>query len=252
MFAELEAAADTDVERGLEKFDALLMKHIAFGAGNFFGSLFQGLTLGQFNSARWPVKPLVTTSSSRMSKGLALCADVSMLMLGGDLKRKEMISARLGDVLSHLYLASATSSTTGSRPHGLRSAVRAVRGGAQPLPDWQGVRGLLPELPEQGGGAVLKRVVFPFGVGYKMPTDDRCHAICLAMMKPGEFRDRLTALCYVGKDEADPVGLMERAFQAMVAVQPYEKKLVQAQKRANCPANWRCRSWLPRPCLNPS
>jgi hypothetical protein len=51
VFAELEAAADTDVERGLEKFDALLMKHIAFGTGNFFGALFQGLTLGQFNNA---------------------------------------------------------------------------------------------------------------------------------------------------------------------------------------------------------
>ena len=36
----------------------------------------------------------------------------------------------------------------------------------------------------------------------------------------------LTALCYVGKDDADPVGLMDRAFQAMVAVQPIEKKLV--------------------------
>jgi acyl-CoA dehydrogenase len=68
-----------------------------------------------------------------------------------------------------------------------------------------------------------------------MPADDRCHAICLAMMKPGEFRDRLTALCYVGKDDADPVGLMERAFLAMVAVQPYEKKLVQAQKEGKLP-----------------
>lgn len=46
VFAELEAAADIDVERGLEKFDALLMKHIAFGAGNFFGSLFQGADPG--------------------------------------------------------------------------------------------------------------------------------------------------------------------------------------------------------------
>ncbi|MNP37394.1 Acyl-coenzyme A dehydrogenase [compost metagenome] len=78
-------------------------------------------------------------------------------------------------------------------------------------------------------------MVFPFGVGYKMPADDRCHAICLAMMTPGEFRDRLTALCYVGKDDADPVGLMERAFQAMVAVQPIEKKLVQAQKEGKLP-----------------
>jgi hypothetical protein len=50
------------VERGLEKFDALLMKHIAFGTGNFFGALFQGLTLGQFNKPLWPAKPPATTT----------------------------------------------------------------------------------------------------------------------------------------------------------------------------------------------
>ena len=77
MFAELEAAADTDVERGLEKFDALLMKHIAFGTGNFFGALFQGLTLGQFNSA--PVAGETARyykQLSRMSKGWP-CAPTS-------------------------------------------------------------------------------------------------------------------------------------------------------------------------------
>ncbi|MGL5320870.1 MAG: acyl-CoA dehydrogenase, partial [Aeromonas veronii] len=237
VFAELEAAADTDVERGLEKFDALLMKHIAFGAGNFFGSLFQGLTLGQFNSA--PVAGETARyykQLSRMSKGLALCADVSMLMLGGDLKRKEMISARLGDVLSHLYLASATLKhyeDQGRMVSDLPFVQYAVERNLYLI--GKAFEGFFQNFPNKVVGAVLKRVVFPFGVGYKMPADDRCHAICLAMMKPGEFRDRLTALCYVGKDEADPVGLMERAFQAMVAVQPYEKKLVQAQKEGKLP-----------------
>ena len=43
----------------------------------------------------------------RFSRALAFCADIAMLRFGGDLKRREMLSARLGDVLSHLYLASA-------------------------------------------------------------------------------------------------------------------------------------------------
>lgn len=237
VFAELEAAADTDVERGLEKFDALLMKHIAFGIGNFFGALFQGLTLGQFNSA--PVAGETARyykQLSRMSKGLALCADVSMLMLGGDLKRKEMISARLGDVLSHLYLASATLKhyeDQGRMVSDLPFVQYAVERNLYLI--GKAFEGFFQNFPNKVVGAVLKRVVFPFGVGYKMPADDRCHAICLAMMTPGEFRDRLTALCYVGKDEADPVGLMERAFQAMVSVQPIEKKLVQAQKEGRLP-----------------
>jgi len=43
-----------------------------------------------------------------ISAALAYAADISMLSLGGTLKRRERVSARLGDVLSMLYLASAT------------------------------------------------------------------------------------------------------------------------------------------------
>src|SRR4029434_2489901 len=45
---------------------------------------------------------------TRFSAALAFLADVSMGALGGALKRKEKLSARLGDVLSYLFLCSAT------------------------------------------------------------------------------------------------------------------------------------------------
>ncbi|VTU34965.1 acyl-CoA dehydrogenase [Variovorax sp. PBL-E5] len=44
---------------------------------------------------------------ARMSAKYALTADLAMGLLGGKLKRMELLSARLGDVLAHLYLASA-------------------------------------------------------------------------------------------------------------------------------------------------
>ena len=44
---------------------------------------------------------------SRYSSAFALCADMALLTLGGALKRKEMLSARFGDILSELYLLSA-------------------------------------------------------------------------------------------------------------------------------------------------
>src|SRR5690606_34182268 len=43
----------------------------------------------------------------RYSANLALMTDVSMMLLGGKLKFKESLSGRLGDVLSHLYMAGA-------------------------------------------------------------------------------------------------------------------------------------------------
>ncbi len=45
---------------------------------------------------------------ARVSAQYALVADLAMGLLGGKLKRMELLSARLGDVLSHLYLASAS------------------------------------------------------------------------------------------------------------------------------------------------
>ena len=45
---------------------------------------------------------------TRFSSAFALLADMSMFVIGGSLKRKEMLSARLGDILSHLYMMSAT------------------------------------------------------------------------------------------------------------------------------------------------
>src|SRR3546814_18469378 len=44
---------------------------------------------------------------ARYACAFALLADVSMALLGGSLKRRERLSARLGDILSQMYLASA-------------------------------------------------------------------------------------------------------------------------------------------------
>src|SRR5690554_5378220 len=105
---EMAAAANSDEEQGLKDFDGLLLRHIGFALSNTFASLWHGLTGAHFASA--PVGGEVVRyyqQLSRMSRAMALCADVAMLTLGGDLKRREMTSARLGDVLSHLYMASA-------------------------------------------------------------------------------------------------------------------------------------------------
>jgi acyl-CoA dehydrogenase len=45
---------------------------------------------------------------ARVSAKYALTVDLAMGLLGGRLKRMELLSARLGDVLSHLYLAAAS------------------------------------------------------------------------------------------------------------------------------------------------
>ncbi|MED5523905.1 MAG: acyl-CoA dehydrogenase [Pseudomonadota bacterium] len=232
VFGEMEAAANPDEAQGLKDFDGLLVKHIAFGMGNFFGSLFQGLTGGAFNSA--PVSGETARyykQLSRMSKGLALCADISMLTLGGDLKRRERLSARLGDVLSSLYLASAVLKRYEDEGRQVAD-LPYVHYSIQKLLFEIGVafEGFFANFDNRFMANVLKRVIFPFGVNYKMPSDKIGEQIATALMQPGVARDRLTHLVFVSDDKDDAVGVMERAFQAMVGAAGIEKKILKAQR----------------------
>ncbi len=237
VFAELQAAAEPDFETGLDMFDKVLTKHIVYGAGNFFGALWQGLTGGKLNKA--PAgSPLADyyKQLGRMSKALALSADVSMMILGGDLKRKEMISARLGDVLSHLYLASATLKQfedRGRQAEDMPFVHYCLKNNLQQIGN--AFDGFFANFSNRGVSAVLKRTIFPWGINYKAPKDQVCMDICKAMMTPGQHRDSLTHLCFTGEGEKDATGLMDRAFIALFNVVEVEKKIVSAQIAGQLP-----------------
>ncbi|WNO60668.1 acyl-CoA dehydrogenase [Rheinheimera sp. MMS21-TC3] len=232
VFAELEAASNPDSEQGLKQFDGLLVKHIGFALGNTFGALWQGITAGAFNSA--PVSGETARyykQLSRMSRGLALSADFSMLILGGDLKRREMLSARLGDVLSQLYIASAVLKfyeDNGRQQCDLPFVHYSIQLALFEI--GRAFDGFFANFPNRFVARLLKTLIFPFGIGYKMPKDQVAVDICNALAKPGVLRDRLTHLCYIGESEQDATGLMERAFIAMYQAQPLMKKISQAQR----------------------
>ena len=106
---EINAAYTDDPQRALDRFDNAVFSHIGFVFSNIIRSFWLGLTDGRGSSA--PHKDATYRyyqQMNRYSANLALLADISMATLGGSLKRKERLSARLGDVLSQLYLASAT------------------------------------------------------------------------------------------------------------------------------------------------
>lgn len=237
VLAELEAAANPDAEQGLKQFDALLMKHIGFAVGNTFGALWQGITAGRFNTA--PVSGETAKyykQLSRMSRGLALSADFSMLILGGELKRREMLSARLGDVLSQLYIASAVLKfyeDNGRQQCDLPFVHYSLQRALFEI--GRAFDGFFTNFPNRFVAGLLRTLIFPFGIGYKMPADDIAIQICEAMSKPGVVRNRLTHLCYIGEGDDDATGLMENAFVAMYEAQPLMKKIYQAQRSGVLP-----------------
>ena len=232
VLAELAAAAEPDPKLGLNQFDQVLMKHIGFALSNCFVGTLQGLTAGRLISA--PVNNEMARyyrQLTRMSRALALTADISMLVLGGDLKRREMISARLGDVLSHLYLASASlkwfhdrGSPASDKPfvhYNLQYNLYQIG---------QAFEGFFDNFSQPWISRTLKTLLFPWGVHYRLPTDVLAEQISQTMMTDCEVRDAITHLCYLGNGENDATGLVERSFKARLAAQDAERKLARAIK----------------------
>ena len=230
---EMLAAKHPDEATGLREFDSLIFRHIGYGISNFVRTLTLGLSGGL--SASRPVQDATGPyyqQLTRMSSALALISDISMLMFGGELKRKERLSARLGDVLSQLYLAS--------------TVLRYYEGNGRKALDLPYVRWnvelalwhcqtafneFFANLPGKALAWILKRVVFPWGDAYQRPSDRLDHALVQTMWTDNELRDRLTSHVWLGTEASDPGFIIEDAFQRILATKPARDAIKQAQRK---------------------
>lgn len=80
-----------------------LLGHAGHVLRNLWRSVVHAPLIGRVPDALRPEARRI----ARLSAQYALSADLAMGLLGGKLKRMELLSARLGDTLSHLYLAAA-------------------------------------------------------------------------------------------------------------------------------------------------
>ena len=234
---EMRAAANPDPVAGLADFDDALFRHIGFTISNLTRSLVLALTGSRLASV--PEASISTPylkQLTRMSAGFAFMADVAMLTLGGELKRREKISGRFADVLSHLYLASAV-----VKQH--EDADRLVS--EQPVVKWaledslyrvqQAMVGICDNFPIPLVGGLMRRVVMPLGPRLRPPSDQLGHRVAQLIQRPGEARDRLSAGLYFELDRHDPVGLAELCLRKVIASEPIEQKLRKALGRNIAP-----------------
>ena len=231
---EMALAAREDHDQALKEFDALLLRHVGFAVGNAASTLVLGLGLGRFEKA--PGDALSQgyfRALDRQAAAFALLADLCMMLLGGELKRRERLSARLGDVLSNLYLGSAAlkryhdlDSPEYLRPL-LRWAMEESLGQAEKALDR-----LLDNFPNRFLGGALRLVVFPFGRRHTGPSDelDAEVAALLGRAKGDPALEQLLAGCYRPTDASDPVGALQQASDLLRASAPLHKKLHQAHK----------------------
>jgi acyl-CoA dehydrogenase len=229
---EIQAAHDTDMELAVLNFDAALIGHIAFSMSNAARALVFGLSVGYGIPAPkdGPTRHYYQ-QLTRYSSAFALAADVSMLVLGGSLKRQEKISARLGDVLSQLYLCSATLK---------RFEDEGRQAEDLPLLHWSmqdalykiqvALDGVLQNFPSRFAALLLRGLIFPLGKCLAPPSDKLGHQVSALLLQPGPARDRLTAGMYLPTDENDAVGALEAALVSTLACEPLQAKVEVARK----------------------
>jgi acyl-CoA dehydrogenase len=231
---EISAANDADRARASSAFDLALFGHIGFVLSNMARTFVMGLCGSHCARAPTGVAPETRRyyqQLTRFSAALAFLADISMGVLGGALKRKEKLSARLGDVLSMLYLCSATLK---------RYEDEGQQADDAPLMHWaiwdamfraqNAIEGVISNFPSPMISALLRAMVFPLGRPYVVPSDKLGHEVARLLIEPSATRDRLTAGMYLLKDENDALGVIELALAATLAAEPVEARMREAFK----------------------
>lgn len=231
VLAELEAARDTDPKTSLKAFDKAVMKHIAFGISNVVRSFVLGLTSSFIVKAPKGKMKRYYQQATRFSSAFALIADVSMLALGGDLKRKETISGRLGDILSYLYLLSAV--------------LKHYRDQGENIDDLPIVRyaclhclfeiqerfdEIIKNFPNRWLAHLLKVLIFPLGEHFSKPNDRINHKIAQLLMAPTETRQRLTNGAFLSPVKENVLAEVQDALIKTIASEPIEKIIKAAKK----------------------
>ncbi len=227
---EMTLVNEANTEEGFAKFDQVLLNHVGFTVSNFLLTLAMGL--GGVHLVQVPAKGKLAglyRQLTRMSTALAFTADVAMLMLGGALKRKERLSARLGDVLSNLYIAASVIKYYQDQGKSAEDLLHVEWAVHTCLVNIQkAFNDFFANFPHKWIGYLLRFIVFPLGCSYRGPSDLLSQQLAQKMQTASAFRDRITQYSYVGKQSDDAVGRVEQAFIKVLAAEPIEKKLQEA------------------------
>ncbi|HEU4592860.1 MAG TPA: acyl-CoA dehydrogenase [Steroidobacteraceae bacterium] len=224
---EMNAARNPDRRKGVDEFDAALFGHVGFTISNAVRSFVMALSHARFTrvpevgETRRYYQHIV-----RFSASFALAVDVAMLTLGGYLKKKENLSARLGDALSAMYLASMV----------LKHHENQGRPADDlPLVEWacrhqlyraqEQLHDFLRNFPNRFLGAVLRILIFPAGRSYFAPSDRLGRQLADAILNPTEVRDRLCRFVYRTLEPGNPLGLLQEALVMAQTAEPIEKRI---------------------------
>ena len=217
LLKEMNALEEEDRELALTRFDKAFWAHVGHGLKTAGRAWIRNWSGGLISpSPRAGKARRYYRQLSRASAGFALLSDFALLTLGGALKRKEMLSARLGDILSELYFLSAVLKRwedEGRQTDDLPLLAYSMEEGLATID--RRFAELFANLPNRFVAGLCKFLIQPLGPRRYGPKDKitvRCAEI---LMAPSATRDRLTSGLHRGRGN-DAVAALERAFSLSV------------------------------------
>ncbi|WP_268876825.1 acyl-CoA dehydrogenase [Cysteiniphilum halobium] len=237
---ESESLMNKDEKKGFEQFSKLMKKHISYMIKNTTRTFWYGISCGATAKGYSSKFNKYYKRITRLSTVYACVNDIALVTLGGALKRKERLSARLGDVMSYLYMACAVLKyykdngeqaaddvfVSWSLQHCLYEAQNALCE-------------IFANFPNKALAGTLRFIAFPYGKPFKKPDDRLDHKLAQALLKDEKTRQRMKSMCYVPEDDKDPIGRVELAYQKVLEAIPVQKKIKEAIKAGTIPkASW--------------
>lgn len=227
----MEACNDDSLE-ALNTFDKNLFGMI----GNSYANATRSFVLAMTSSRFTPVPVDGPTKHyyqqiNRYSSAYALAADACMMSLQGSLKKREMLSGRLGDILSCLYFASCVLKKF--EDEGRRSE-------DLPVVDWairhfmytaqEQLHGVIRNLPNRSLALALRVMVFPRGRMYSAPSDSLDREVAELMIRDSGARDKLVDGVFLTPLENNIPGRIDQLMRKADGYEALEKKLRTAIK----------------------
>jgi len=230
LLKEVAAASMEDQDAAVDMFDKALHGHVAYALRNAIRSLTLGLSRSHL--APNPGKGKLNVYYryvARYSAAFAFLSDVTLMLLGGALKRKESLSGRFADAITHMYMATSTLKhyqDQGEHEEDL------------PLVEWgcqysiyhvqMALDGIIRNFPIPVVGVLLRAIIFPLGRRHRLPSDALGRKVAELSTMPGATRDRVTHGVYINDDPKDVTGRLDDALNKATAVKHIRTRLRKA------------------------
>jgi acyl-CoA dehydrogenase len=228
VLAELEAARLPDPKEAVAAFDKAVMKHVGFAISNLVRTFVLGITSSFIVCAPKGKMRRYFQQATRFSSALAFMSDVCMAVFGGSLKRKESVSARLGDILSNLYLLSATLKFYHDEGENIDDLPIVQYACLLCLFEIQSrFDEILKNFPNRPLAFLLRVLIFPLGKRFSKPRDMLNHKISQLLMSPTATRQRLANGAAINTHVLLDV---QDALIKTIAAEPIDKMVKQAKK----------------------